>query len=129
MRRIPLLWRSPAQQIMPCRPLQSDRDRHNWTSLVKVHMCVFAGTCDCVFVCTCVCLCCMCACVFAYLCSYVCTFSASMCGVHVYSCMCMLCVCALERTVVTFNLLRLCLLDYFYIFTPLPFCVCAWMLQ
>lgn len=110
---------------MPCRPLQSDRDRHNWMSLVKVHMCMFAGTCNCVFLWTCVCLCCMCVCMFAYLCSYVCASSASMYGVHVYSCMCMLvCVCALERTVVTFNLLRSNILNYFYIFTPLPFCVC-----
>lgn len=72
--------------------------------LLVLHVCVYV--CISMFICMCIfCFYVWCSCVLMY----------------VHACVC---VCALERTVVTFNLLRSNILNYFYIFTPLPFCVC-----
>lgn len=69
---------------------------------VYVYVCISMFICMCIF-----CFYVWCSCVLIY----------------VHACVC---VCALERTVVTFNLLRSNILNYFYIFTPLPFCVCMY---
>lgn len=79
------------------------------------------------FVCFCghvfACVACVCVCLHIYVHMYVHLLLLCMVFMCTHVCAC-LCVCALERTVVTFNLLRSNILNYFYIFTPLPFCVC-----